>query len=203
MIRVYEYTDKVIRYLTKKLIRTFSNAKISLLSFDELNVLDYTSKMYDTLRADAVKAYWLLAMDSYKKNLAEGVKGKLTSDWLDDYLLEYNPVMKYVYEHEVERKAAKFAESVIASPNRTKEIDVGMRSWSKMTNWFAVDVTDAATLKAYQDSGVVSVIWETERDGRQCEECDKRNGRVYPIDRVPPKPHPGCRCKLRPYQRKG
>ena len=203
MIRVYEYTDKVIRYLTKKLIRTFSTAKISLLSFDELNVLDYTSKMYDTLRADAVKAYWLLAKDSYKKNLAEGVKGKLTSDWLDDYLLEYNPVMKYVYEHEVERKAAKFAESVIASQNRAKEIDAGMRSWSKMTNWFAVDVTDAATLKAYQDSGVESVIWETERDGRQCMECDKRNGRVYPIDRVPPKPHPGCRCRLRPYQRKG
>lgn len=203
MIRVYEYTDKVIRYLTKKLIRTFSNAKISLLSFDELNVLDYTKTMYDTLRADAVKAYWLLARDSYKKNLADGIGDKLTSDWLDDYLLEYNPVMKYVYEHEVERKAAKFAESVIASQNRAKEIDAGMRSWSKMTNWFAIDVTDAAILKAYRDSGVESVIWETERDGRQCAECDKRDGRIYPIDRVPPKPHPGCRCKLRPYQRKG
>lgn len=198
---MYEYTDKVIRYLTLHIIRTFSNAKGSLLYFDELNVLDYTNKMYKKLYKDAFDSYWLLVKESYKKNLPKGKHGKVDKSWLEDYLLAYNPVMKYVYEHEVDRKAARFAESVIASPNRPKEIDAGMRSWSKMTNWFAVDVTDAATLKAYKDGGVEEVIWLTEHDERRCEECKKRDNVVYPINRVPPKPHPGCRCRILPYYR--
>lgn len=198
---MYEYTDKVIRYLTLHIIRTFSNAKGSLLYFDELNVLDYTNKMYKKLYKDAFDAYWLLVKESYKKNLPKGKRGKVDKSWLEDYLLAYNPVMKYVYEHEVDRKAARFAESVIASPNRSKEIDAGMRSWSKMTNWFAVDVTDAATLKAYEDGGVEEVIWLTKHDERRCEECKKRDNVVYLINRVPPKPHPGCRCRILPYYR--
>lgn len=196
---MYEYTDKIIRYLTKQIIRTFGKAKVLLLSFDELNVLDYSAEMYKYLREITFTAYWKLAEYVYHKNLPKGAKGKITEAWLRDFLASYDPVTKYVYDHEVDRREARFAESVIASINRAKEIEAGMRSWSRMVNQYAIGVTDASALKAYADGGVERVIWITEDDEKRCSECKKREGNIYDIAKVPPKPHPGCRCKLYPY----
>lgn len=62
-----------------------------------------------------------------------------------------------------------------------------------MTKWFAIEVSDAATLEAYEDAGVKYIVWNTMMDGRECGTCEDRNGKVYPIHAIPPKPHPGCR----------
>lgn len=197
---MYKYTDKVIRYLTKQIIRTFGNAKVSLLSFDELNVLDYSAELYKRLEQISFEAFWLIAKKVYKDNLVEGKSGKITRKWLEAFLLEYNPVTKYVYQHEVDRKRARFEEAVIATAhNKAAEVDAGMRLWSRMANQYAIDVTDAAAMKAYVDSGVERVMWVTEPDERRCKECAKREGQIYDIARVPPKPHINCRCRVVPY----
>lgn len=40
------------------------------------------------------------------------------------------------------------------------------------------------------------VRWVTEHDDRVCGDCEERDGKIYPIDAVPPRPHHGCRCEL-------
>ena len=66
-----------------------------------------------------------------------------------------------MYAHEVERKCARFAESVIASTARAAEIKTGLRYWSAMVAHYAIEVTDKATVKAYKDCGVKRVMWLT------------------------------------------
>ena len=63
-----------------------------------------------------------------------------------------------------------------------------------MVGWYADFTSDEANLKALQDSGVKYGRWNAENDARTCDVCNERAGKIYPIDRIPPKPHPGCRC---------
>lgn len=85
-----------------------------------------------------------------------------------------------------------------AADNKPKEFRKGLRYWSDMTRQYSDMVSDEATLKAYKDGGAKYVRWITQEDEKVCEVCWERNGKIYPIDRVPAKPHWGCRCYLRP-----
>ena len=76
-----------------------------------------------------------------------------------------------------------------------------MRYWSKQTGQYAIDVTDEAVKLAYSDAGIEEVMWITARDELVCDECGPLDGKVFPIDRVPPKPHWGCRCKRYPVRK--
>lgn len=198
-IETYEFTDKVILMLSKQIARRFERAKSALMRVDELNVLGYCREMYDILRSEAFSAYLLLARTIYKKYLGAGVKGRITEKWLNDLLTEYDPITKYVYDHEVDRKMERLAEAVIASKDPTVEIERAMRAWSGMTNQIAIEVTDRAALKAYKDSGVERVIWLTHRDERRCAECKDLDGEIFDIEDVPPKPHIRCRCWVMQY----
>ena len=105
---MYKYADKVLKKLNLKFIRLFSKFK-SQLHIDELNILSASRLLYEQLEESAEKAFLLIARDTYKKY---GDKHKqLDNDWVLDFLEEYDPVTKYVYLHEVERKQARFAES--------------------------------------------------------------------------------------------
>jgi len=193
---VYDYTDKIIRYLNKQFIRIFSEAK-SVLPVDELNILQYSKAMYGELEKVTEKALLKLARHVYKKHSQSG-ETDITLAWLLGFLKEANPVTKYIYLNEVERKRSRFIESLIASENRAKEIDTALRFWVLMVNQYAIDVTDAAVIQAYIDVGVEKVVWITTVDERRCDVCRKRHGVVYGIDDVPPKPHWGCRCYVVP-----
>ena len=186
---MYEYTDKVLLYLRKKFIRLFSKFK-TLASFDELNVLQSSKSLYAELQELTIDGLLLIAKEAYKAQ-----NGKLpeliTEAWLLGILNEYDPVTKYVYMHEIERKCSRFAESVIASSNKSKEIDTALRYWSDMVSQYAIEITDRATQQAYVDDGVEQVIWVTVKDERRCKECRNRDGKIYDIAKLPPKPHGG------------
>lgn len=194
---MYEYTDKIIRYLNKRFIRIFGNAK-GMTSFDALNVIQHSHAMYEELRQITLEAFLILAKQVYKDN-AKLTLTDITTAWLLGLLSDYDPVTKYVFTNEVERKCSRFAESIIASNTKAKEIDTALRLWSAMTNQYAIEITDAACKQAYIDDNVEKVVWVTVEDERRCTECMKREGKVYDIARVPPKPHIGCRCYLLPY----
>lgn len=199
---MYEHTDKIIKYLNKRFIRIFNKAK-NLTSFDELNVIKYSREMYDELEQITEKAFLLLARKVYRE-YSESQVTDIVPAWLLGVLKEYNPVTKYVYLHEVDRKRSRFAESLIASDTKAKEVDTALRYWSAMVTQYAIEVTDAAVKQAYIDDGVKKVKWITMEDERRCSECEKRDGKVYDITKVPPKPHIGCRCYLVPYhERRG
>ena len=78
------------------------------------------------------------------------------------------------------------------------EIDKAIRYWSQQCGQYAIDFTDLALMQAFEDAGVEEVEWVTEKDERVCSTCGPMDGKIFPIDDTPAKPHPNCRCHLRP-----
>lgn len=194
---MYEYTDKVIRYMRKKFIRLFDSFRTNV-PFDELNVISSSKSLYEELEKITEESLLAIAKRAYKTN-GGLYESSITHRWLLGWLNDYNPVTKYVYLHEIERKCARFAESILASNNPSAEIDVALRYWSNMVTQYAIDITDRAVEQAYSDNDIEKVMWVTIKDERRCKECRERDGKVYDINNIPPKPHWGCRCYLIPY----
>ena len=112
---------------------------------------------------------------------------------------EPNEVTHYTYAEEVLRKRDRAKEAILAVPTKAQkqlEIDKALRMFMQQTRFYTDLTSDDASYMALKDNGVESVRWHTQRDGKVCSECDERDGVVYPINRVPPKPHPNCRCWL-------
>ena len=190
----YEYTDRVIAYVDKQLIQWFSRLK-SLVSFDELNVLQEVNAVYRDIGEMVRRVFLRLANQVYRENLQERTYHSLTEQWLDDLLTAYDPVSKYVFAHEWDRKRARLIEAIIASDTKTKEIEAALRSLSFMCRIYAVRITDEAVLQAFEDMEEELVRWVSEHDERTCTICYQRDGKVYKIEFLPPKPHPNCRCR--------
>ena len=198
---MYDYADKALVILLKHFIEMFDGLKMNFF-LDELNVFEKVNSLYDEL--DELSQMWLtnIAARAYKD--AGGVDNSFINRlWLTENVLEaYDPVTKYVYTNEVDRKRSRLAESLIASDNKAEEIDRALRLWSSMISQYTITAVDTATLTAYKSIGVNEVMWKSVKDGRRCKICVERDGKVYPIDEVPPKPHIGCRCYLVPKGRK-
>lgn len=193
---MYQRTDKAIEYLNKRFIKAYSRAR-NLANFDELHIIQLSKEIFQELEEITEEAFLILARATYNEH-CDSKKTDIDMIWLISFLEEYNPVTKFVYLHEVDRKRARFAESLIASTTKSKEVDVSLRYWSNMVRQYSIDVTDAALLQAYKDDDVKKVKWITEVDERRCGICAARHGKVYKIDKVPPKPHYGCRCYIIP-----
>lgn len=195
----YDVTDRYLRKLLRKYMRLFGQAK-TVLGFDELNVLNGSRKLYDEIEELAEDMLLDLARDVYY--LYSGRRGKYTRKDLRKVLNDYDPVTMYVYLHEIDRKRARFAESVIAAgknpAKRAQEIERGRNVWFRQVKQYAEELSDRAALDAFRDMGVKQVRWMTREDERRCNECKDLHGKVFDINRVPPKPHYNCRCWLVP-----
>lgn len=189
----YEYTDKVIAYIDKQLIERYSRLK-SLVSFDELNVLQEVNALYQEIDTLIRKTFLKLADKVYSDNIRAKDHQSLDEQWVDALLSAYDPVSKYVFTHEEDRKCARLIEAVIASSTKAQEIDAALRSMSFMCRIYAVRVTDEAVLQAFKDDEEDLVRWIAEKDEKTCTVCHKRDGKIYEIDLLPAKPHPNCRC---------
>lgn len=189
---MYEYADKVTEYIDKQLIRRYSRLK-SLVSFDELNVLQSVNSLYQELDVIIRKMFLLIARKTYLQTVKYDY-GSIDEEWVDNFLNGYDPVSKYVFTHELDRKSARLVEAIMASTTKTKEIDAAMRSMSLMIRAYSIRITDEAALQAFRDDGTEYVRWVSERDERTCSICRKRDGKRYSIGRLPPKPHINCRC---------
>lgn len=186
---MYEYTDRAIKYLDRRYIRMFGQLG-TLASFDELNVTASVRSLYRELERLTRDIFLRIARRAYER--ADG-PGSLDAEWVDALLAGYDPVTKYVFAHEVERKAARFAEALIASRQAPAEVKTALRLWSRMAREYAVRVTREATKKALSDRGVQRWRWHT-LDGGACSICAGRNGRVWRPEDYPDPPHIGCRC---------
>lgn len=189
---MYELTDIVIENIRKELIRDFSKLK-SLLSYDELNVMSTTKAVYSKIDLYVRQMFLQLMQAVYKKVTKRTCPYNYA--WLESFLLEYDEVSKYVYANEFERKRDRLAEALIASSKKNEEIDVALRYLSFMLTAYAVRVTDRVVLTAYRDMGIDAVRWKAEKDNKTCTICKHRNGHIYDIEQVPPKPHLNCRCE--------
>lgn len=182
--------DERLAKLKKQIKKTFSRFQATM-KFDELNLIKKTNKLYDELVMLNEKVYLEIANKVYKEIYPEGKD--LSKKWLLLLLASYNPTMKYIYTHEVERKCARLYEALL-STKRKKELITAFNVWFRQTTWFGIDVTDQAVIQAFTDKGVKKLKWNTQNDGKVCEVCRGRNGKIYPIDKLPNKSHPNCRC---------
>ncbi len=193
----YAPADKTAKALRRKAIRRFQTAKtrMSAAKFDELNVLRLAKELYEELEKDNEAAFLSLAREVYQNaNVGETQPGKA---WLKKRLNDYDPVLLYVYLHEVERKRERTAEAINAAKDKNYEFKKALSLWSRMTSQVADNMAYEAHLQALVDSGVKYVRWETQEDEKVCETCGPRDGKIYPIDKIPPRPHWRCRCWIK------
>ena len=194
-------------------IKRFSEtkSKLSLLRFDELNVIRLVKTLYEQLEADNLEVFLDLARMAYaqsrkqtilsrraaraKRDAEEAQKWEeLTELWLLDFLDRPNQVTKYIYTHEAERKREYTTEAVNAAQDKATELDKCLVRWSKFTAQYCDLVADEAALQAFKDVGVKRVRWNTEQDSRVCYICEPLDGKVFDIDKALPKQHWNCRC---------
>lgn len=190
----YDYTDRVIGCLDKRLIEKFSRLK-SILPIDEVNVIREVNTLYADIFTLIKSMYLKLANKVYRDNHRKHISGNLDEEWLDIIMDGYDPVSKYVFSAEIDRKCARLIEAIMASSTKQQEVDAALRSISLMQRVYAVRVTDEAALKALRDDEEDLVRWIAEKDEKVCKVCRRRDGTVYDIELLPPKPHINCRCR--------
>lgn len=214
----YKFTDKKISELKKRIPRLLNNIRLRLAIFDEINlplIERIASDEYQAVRDEAVDIYLEIAKRTYKEAydyaVALGFKdGTYNPLWLGaitDWLLEYDEVTGYVFENEIPRKRDRFVEKIVSLllkgvSHESVEMLVAYKKSCKYLGdqiaQYGDIVTYKAMEKAYKDAGVTKVMWLSEYDDRVCPTCLSMNGLKFPIDRVPAKPHWGCRCWLVP-----
>lgn len=186
----YSYTDLVISVLRKRAMREFENFKLA--SFDELNVLSKSIALYEKLYEETKKMFLLLMKNTCLK--VGGKEDDLDEEFLLAFLAEYNSITEYKFDNEVDRKRARFEESII-SKESLDPANKALRLWSNMISEYAVEFTDRVAIEEYKKYGVNYLQWITNIDGKECEVCRERHKKIYHLNKFPEKPHIGCRCK--------
>jgi SPP1 gp7 family putative phage head morphogenesis protein len=187
----YSATDKTIAYLNKQYGKLFRRVT----TFDELNVIPVSHEIYDKVYEIVKREATRLADTVYRRNRrAEESTGFDPAAWVLLLVLAYNPVTKYIFENEIERKRARFAESVIASDTPAEEIALAKRLLAGTNAQFMDDLTFETMIQAFKDNGTKRVRWVTSPDDRRCKRCASLHGKIYPIEDIPTKPHIHCRC---------
>ena len=195
----YRLADAATELLNRRATKRFEGAKDKAAKdgFDELSVLSVTRELYDQLEADNRQVYLELAQERYQETEPHGEEPPDLA-WLLALLAAYNNVTKVIYDNDVDRKRQYTAEGINSSTAKVSEFRRGLHYWADLTSNYADIVTDESTLKAYRDAGVKKVKWITAGDEKVCETCRERNGKVYSINAIPPKPHRRCRCIFEP-----
>lgn len=214
----YEFADKKIAELKKQIPYWLNDARLKLSTFDELNVLavkKLITKEYEKIQNNAIRIYFEIAKRKYKEayDIAVGLgykDGTYDPIWLEiitDWLLEYDAVTGYVFTNELERKQDRLIEKTLglALAGKTMNSIEMMIAYKQACRYISDQVAEYGNIitykameKAYKDTGVKRVVWLSEYDNKVCDTCLAYSGLKFYIDRIPPKPHWGCRCWLLP-----
>lgn len=169
-------------------------------------------KEYEDIAADAIEYALLYLWDMrdkygdnedfvFDKETEKRIRDKLTPEKLVEKVLEeYNPVTGYLYERESERKQARLSEGMIAGKNNNdrdfyrKTIETNTNLWYTQSKQYAEDIADNTVIEVWKEVGVKKIRWVTQGDEKVCSECRPLDGKIFDIDKVPPKPHYRCRC---------
>ena len=209
---MYQYLDTLLEKAKQKIRIQFN--RLSVMGFDELNVVHTrkaTQNMFDEFMDDNEVLYLKVARKAYssavKMARADGFKGDeedIDMDFIVGVLANYNLVTGYLYEKEADRKRLRLNEQILTAReygDRDMFQDSLRRAanlWWSQTTQYGISMVDEATIKGFEDMGVKRVRWVTTDDEKTCAECGSRDGKVYALRKVPPKPHYKCRCYVVP-----
>lgn len=204
----YAYTDKALKYLRRYYIRQFNTAKMQIRS-DNLNIIGVSQQLYNNLARETELVFRKIAKHKYREICDEDF---LVGMWLSGFLEESNPLTGYVWRNDIDRKRQYFVESLLAEMPESGKLSAtkgngklsvadidkaakkALRYWYQAQKQYADLVTDAAAMQAYTDTNIEFVMWKTAEDEKVCYTCQSRDGKIYPLDYAPRKPHYNCRC---------
>lgn len=186
----YSYTDKALKYLRRYYIQRFDSAKIQIRA-DTLNVISVSKNLYADIAAETERVFRKIAKWKYRQICGEDF---IIGMWLSGLLNNPDPLTGYVWQNDIDRKRAYFAESVLSGESLDNAAKKALRYWYQSQKQYADLITDAAAMKAYADTKTEFVKWVTQDDERVCHTCNSRDGKIYPIKYAPTKPHYNCRC---------
>lgn len=197
---MYEYIDENVERLKKQTQTAFNNFRLSLLKFDELNVMQVkteTESLFTKLKRQSDRFYTGLL-----NHLAESMGFEEDKYDLDELLETYSGALLYSFATEMERKRERLFETMVAiddmsDPEILSQQKKNIRNWNTQVEEFGVDIERNIFLSELRDSGIRKVQWMTAEDERVCTDCSDLNGIVFDIDNVPRRPHIGCRCWLK------
>ena len=202
----YAACDRAIKAMDKESVEAFGRLKGT--NWDKVNIIRTVLTLYRTSVKKARKRYWEIGFEAYVLGLmmcGENVRDAqrmaekaITMDWVDGILDQTDFVTLYRFNSEAERKAYRLAETLEVSPDRNRAIDRALKDWSRQLGQYAIQFTDEAIVKAFEDEEIDEAEWVTEKDERTCHSCSSLDGKVFALDEIPPKPHYGCTCRLRP-----
>ena len=205
-VNYYEACDQAISSLNRMMVEDFGRLKT--VKFDRVNVIQTVVALYRENVKKARKRYYEVAFEAYLLMLAlcdiepkeahRMAEKAIDQEWVKDVLEQTDFVTLYRFDAEAERKAYRLAEALEVATDRSAEIDRAMKAWSIQIGQYAINVTDYAMIQALQDAGVPMARWVDMHDGRVCTDCRQLDGRVFPVDEIPAKPHMRCRCRLEP-----
>lgn len=184
------------------------------MGFDELSaprITKITKEMVSRLLKSNKREYLKIAKEATEEASndvnAIGVKATpipISEKYVDETLEEYNPVTGYLYYPEADRKRSRLAEALITAvilglrADYHKELKKFADLWHTQTLQYAETMVDKTRIKTFKKNGIKRVVWVSEHDNRVCEECKERDGKIYPINAIPTKPHYNCRCWIEP-----
>lgn len=213
---MYRYLDKLLEEEKKK-IRTEFN-RISVTGFDELNVVNtrkVTQEMFDKFLDDNEALYLRVAKNAYKKAIKSakeedfsGEENEIDGAFVSTVLTGYNLVTGYLYSKETDRKRLRLNEQILTAREYSdrqmfqESLRRAANLWWTQTVQYGVSMVDEATIKGFKDMGVKEVRWIAADDEKTCPTCGERDNKVYRLNKIPPKPHYGCRCYIVPVREK-
>ncbi len=158
--------------------------------------------VYKIIKNEFVKILNPLYEKIYDEAIALGFDGDLRDldeAWIEEFFDEYNPVTKYVFSNEIDRKNSRLFESLVASTaERHQSYKTAENLIKRQVKQYAIDLEDAIAMAVYNDVGVKKVMWVAEDDYKTCGVCKELDGEIFKLKDAPPKQHYNCRCVLVP-----
>ena len=199
--------DVVAERITSKIHKEFRHNRLAL--FDELNISDIKKhvhklykSVYKTVKQEFLKVVNEIYQTIYDESVAMGFDGdirNLDEAWIEEFFDWYNPVTKYVFSNELDRKESRLFEALVSNElERLKSYAYAERLITQQIEQYAIDLEDTIAKVVYEDTNVKKVMWNAEQDHRTCGDCAELDGQIFELNKVPPKQHYQCRCWLTP-----
>jgi SPP1 gp7 family putative phage head morphogenesis protein len=177
--------------------------------FDEMNVVGIKKHVhklykdvYKIIKNEFAAILNPLCQEIYDEALALGFDGDLRDldeAWIEEFFDKYNPVTKYVFSNELDRKESRLFEALVASSaDKMQSYKTAENLLVRQVKQYAVDLEDAVAMVVYEDTGVEKVMWNAEHDHRTCGDCSELDGEIFDLKDAPDKLHYQCRCWLTP-----
>lgn len=203
----YQKADEAAAKITSKIHREFRHNRLAL--FDEMNVMQikkHVHKLYKAIYKTVKQEFLKIINDIYQTIYDEAVDMGFDGDmrnldeaWIEEFFDEYNPVTKYVFSNEIDRKDSRLFEALVASElERLKSYAYAERLITNQVEQYAIDLEDSIAKVVYEDVGVNKVQWAAEHDHKTCGVCSELDGQIFELNAAPPKQHYQCRCYLIP-----